>query len=109
MAGIGGPGSIGGPKGPGGVGGPDGPEGPDGPDGPDDVASVGGAVTTDPLSALAADVAAGKLTPQAALDQIIDQTISPDLAPAERAELREMIADLVANDPHLASLLGGVR
>jgi len=103
MTGIGGPSGIGGPQGPGGPDGPEGPEGPDGPAGPSELG------TTDPLSALAADVAAGRISPEAALDQIIDQTISPDLGPAERAELRELIADLVATDPHLAALLDGVR
>jgi hypothetical protein len=112
MTGIGGPGGIDGPGKPGGVGGPDGPDGPDDVDGAgaiDRGASVDAAATADPLSALAADVEAGRLTPQAALDRIIDQTVSPDLAPAERAELREIIADLVATDPHLAGLLGGLR
>jgi hypothetical protein len=117
MSGIGGPGGVGGPGRPGGVGGPDGPDGPggpDGPEGPDRAAGAGGiaaaaAPTADPLSARAADVAAGRLTPQAALDQLIDQTIAPELGAAERAELREMIIDLVANDPHLAALFDGVR
>jgi hypothetical protein len=114
MSTIGGPGGIGGPKGPKG---PDGPAGPDGPDdvsGPD-VAGTGaasgvsgaGPVGASDIDQIAADLAAGRLTPHEAIDKLVDQIAgTDDLAPADRAELRELMADLVANDPHLAALVG---
>lgn len=109
MTGIGGPGGIGGPKGPGGPSGPDGPEGPDGPDGPDDVADVGSTAPASNLDALAADIAAGKLTPQQAVDRLVDEIAgSKGLDASERAELKELMSDLIANDPNLAALVGRV-
>lgn len=113
MTSIGGPGGIGGPKGPGGPDAPDGPEGPEAadaaerPDAADragDVAALrGGAVDQ-----LAAEVAAGRLTPREAVDQLVELTAGPELDPAARAELRELLTDLVANDPYLGGLLGRV-
>src|ERR1700761_7894199 len=107
MSTIGGPGGIGGPKG------PSGPDGPDGPDDIDDVGDVGdvrapaevgaaaaGAVAPGQLDALAADIAAGRLTPKEAIDRLVEQAGAGLPAP-ERAELRELLTDLVANDPHL--------
>ncbi|MFT3691813.1 MAG: hypothetical protein QM831_01645 [Kofleriaceae bacterium] len=99
--------------GPGGIGGPKGPKGPDGPDDIDDVADVRGAKTEGvgdvQLDAIANDIAAGKLSPQQAVDRLVDQIAGSDvLDPADRAELREMMADLVANDPHLQGLLNRV-
>ncbi len=106
MTSIGGPGGIGGPKGPGG------PQGPEGPGDVDDVADVhdsrettaAAAATPGSIDALAADLAAGKLTPHEAIDRLVEATATPELGAAERAELRELITDLVANDPHLAAL-----
>lgn len=114
MSGIGGPGGIGGPKGPGG---PDGPDGPDniddvaGADGADGVDGVDGATEmadTSDIDRLAAEVAAGRLTPREAIDQLVEATATPDLSPAERAELREMLSDLVANDPYFGGLANRV-
>ena len=114
MSTIGGPGGIGGPKGPKG---PDGPGGPDGPDGPDklsggrgpDAASATAATGQADIDAIASDIASGKLTPREAVDKLVDQIAGTDvLDPADRAELREMMADLVANDPHLQGLLGRI-
>src|SRR3569833_3203204 len=110
---IGGPGGIGGPKGPKGPAGPDGPDsGPDGPDklsagrGPADAAATSAPGRAD-IVALAADIAAGMLTPREAVDKLVDQIAGTDvLDPAVRAELRQMMADLMANDPHLQGLLG---
>ena len=108
---IGGPGGIGGPGKPGGVGGPDGADPVDDAGAADEAVGVDApaAAGADPMAALAAELRAGQLTPEAAIDRIVDATVSADLAPAERAELREMIADLVANDPYLAGLLAGLR
>lgn len=102
--------------GPGGIGGPKGPKGPDGSGDIDDVADVTdirGAKTEGvgdvQLDAIANDIAAGKLSPQQAVDRLVDQIAGSDaLDPADRAELREMMADLVANDPHLQGLLNRV-
>jgi hypothetical protein len=106
--------------GPGGIGGPKGPKGPDASDGVDDVSDVAGGTAADAtqgaqgvgqadIDAIASDVAAGKLTPREAVDRLVDQIAGTDvLDPADRAELREMMSDLVANDPHLQSLLGRV-
>ena len=106
MTGIGGPGGVGGPKGPSG---PTGPEGPDGPDDVADVADVGSAAPTTNLDALAADIAAGKLTPQQAVDKLVDEIAgTKGLDASERAELEELMSDLIANDPQLAALVGRV-
>lgn len=100
--------------GPGGIGGPKGPSGPTGPDGPDDVAEAGeihdasaaAPASASQLDAIAADLEAGKLTPHEAVDRLVDQIASEAELPAsERAELRALIGDLIANDPHLGSLI----
>ncbi len=110
MSGIGGPGGIGGPKGPQG---PDASDAADGADAAHSVetaapAGIAGTGQAD-LDAIASDVAAGKLTPREAVDKLVDQLAGTDaLDPADRAELREMMADLVANDPHLQGLLGRI-
>ena len=106
MSGIGGPGGIGGPKGPG------------GPQGPDDVhdasevgdgSDVASAAPTGNIDKLAADIAAGRLTPQQAVDRLVDEIAgTQELAETERAELREMMTDLIANDPNLAALVGRI-
>jgi hypothetical protein len=114
MSTIGGPGGIGGPKGPKGPDGPDSTDGPDTSSGPDklsgtDAASATGATGQADIDAIASDIAAGKLTPREAVDKLVDQIAGTDvLDPADRAELREMMADLVANDPHLQGLLGRI-
>jgi hypothetical protein len=112
MSSIGGPGGIGGPKGPSGPGDVDGPDSTSGPDqtdqaaGPDSVAGAGHAPDID---ALAADLAAGRLTPHEAVDRLVDQIAgSTDLGPADRAELRELMTDLIKNDPQLAALVGRI-
>ena len=106
MSGIGGPGGVGGPKGPGG------PQGPD--DVHDasevgDVSDVASAAPTGNIDKLAADIAAGRLTPQQAVDRLVDEIAgTQELAETERAELREMMTDLIANDPNLAALVGRI-
>ena len=117
MSTIGGPGGIGGPK------------GPDGPDGLSDIeegdvaaggvagkaavehaplAQVAGAGATGDLQSLAAEVAAGRLTPHEAIDRLVEATAGPGLDASERAELRELLTDLVTNDPHLGALVGRI-
>jgi hypothetical protein len=103
--------------GPGGIGGPKGPKPPDGADGDAEISDVGTNAETSAaqgvgqadIDAIASDIAAGKLTPREAVDRLVDQMAGTDvLDPADRAELREIMSDLVANDPHLQSLLGRV-
>jgi hypothetical protein len=110
MSSIGGPGGIGGPKG---------PRGAAGPGGADETADVSD-VTADAgvnaaraaravggLEAMAADIAAGKLTAREAVDRLVSEIADTEaLAPAERAELRELLSDLVEHDPYLSSLVG---
>jgi hypothetical protein len=60
------------------------------------------------VEALAAEVAAGRLTPREAIDQLVEATADPGLDAAERAELRELLTDLVANDPYLGGLVGRI-
>lgn len=113
---IGGPGGIGGPngpKGPASIDAPDGADAADNIEGPDRLDGAGSADAADATSAasstsdidaLAAEVAAGRLTPREAIDRLVEATATPGLDAAERAELREMITDLVANDPYLSGL-----
>lgn len=110
MSTIGGPGGIGGPKGPGGVDGPDGPddvEGLEGAERADQTTDVQGTAATGAagdIDALAAEVAAGRITRQEAIDRLVEATAGPELGATERAELRELLTDLVANDPYLGAL-----
>jgi hypothetical protein len=123
MSTIGGPGGIGGPKGPGGpdeIGGPDELAAPDAPDAAPHAGAAGAigreagveqaaaAGTAGDIDALAAEVAAGRLTPHEAIERLVDATAGPDIGPAERAELRELLTDLVASDPYLGALAGRV-
>lgn len=110
MSAIGGPGGIGGPKG---------PSGPTGPEGPDDIADAADAADVGQvdaaraakaigeLEAMAADIAAGRLTAHEAIEQLVNDIAGSDqLGQAEQAELRELLTDLAATDPYLQSLVG---
>ena len=83
---------LGGPGGPSGPGGPGGPSGPGGPD---------------PIADIAADLKAGRITPEQAVDRVVEAAAKdgiPDAAPEKvRAELREQLLSLVGDDPYLAS------
>jgi hypothetical protein len=100
--------------GPGGIGGPKGPAGPEGPSDIDDVAGdvpveqAPAAAPASEIEALAAEVAAGRLTQREAIDRLVDAAAGPELGAAERAELRELLTDLVANDPYLGGLAGRI-
>jgi len=103
--------------GPAGIGGPKGPGGPEGPSELDDVAGdapveqahgTSGATGASDASALAAEIAAGRLTQREAIDRLVEATAGPGLDAAERAELRELLTDLVANDPYLGGLVGRI-
>jgi hypothetical protein len=105
MSSIGGPGGVGGPKGPGEI---------DRAAGPSEVAGTAATTAAEraapgELERIAADVASGKLTAQQAIDHLLDQIAGgADLPAPERAELRDMLTELVANDPYLSSLLGRI-
>jgi hypothetical protein len=108
MSSIGGPGGIGGPKPPAGPRDLDEVAGLDAPaaDAPVAAAAQPGPLT--PLDAIAADLTAGRLSAREAVDRLVDQIAgAQDLAAGERAELREMMQDLIANDPYLQSLMRG--
>jgi hypothetical protein len=60
------------------------------------------------IDALSAEVAAGRLTPREAIDRLVDATATADMDATERAELRELLTDLVANDPYLGALANRV-
>jgi len=110
--------------GPGGIHGPKGPTGPDGAPAIDDasdvgraadvgeVANIGGVRELGDIQALTAEIAAGRLTPREAIDRMVDRmvatTAGPGLGAAERADLRELLTDLVANDPVLGALIGRI-
>lgn len=111
MTSIGGAGGAGGsgPIGPGGpVDGPDGPEGPGAARGADAAAEspAAGAAPTDRVNQLAADLDAGRITPEQAMAALIDESVA-GLPPAEQAEVRRLMEDVVAADPYLGGLLGG--
>ncbi|MGE0546712.1 MAG: hypothetical protein AB7O24_24555 [Kofleriaceae bacterium] len=104
--------SIGGPSG---IDGPKGPSGPGGLDAPEPMAESAGSAAIDAstaaqrpadIQALASEIAAGKLTAREAIDQLVEATATPGMNAAERAELRELLTDLVANDPYLGQLAG---
>jgi hypothetical protein len=123
MSTIGGPGGIGGPTGPQGPGEADGADAIDGEvavedaRGADATDATGATTSTAATSAtsgaadvdtLAAELAAGRLTPREAIDRLVDATAGPELDATERAELRELLTELVASDPYLTGLAGRV-
>jgi len=105
MTTIDGPGGIGGPNGPGGLEGPSQIE-----DVPGDapVEQAHGPTGASDVSALADEIAAGRLTQREAIDRLIEATAGPELDATERAELRELLTELVANDPYLGGLAGRI-
>ena len=103
MTTIGGPGGVGGPKGPGG---PDGPSEIDDLAGDAPVERAEATARSSDVEALAAEIAAGRLTQREAIDRLVDATAGPELDPAERAELRALLTDVIVNDPYLGNLIG---
>jgi hypothetical protein len=112
-------------QGPGGPGGPRGPGGPEGAGGPGDITGAGASLAAEverlraargagpappaDLARLAADLDAGRITGDQALAEVI-AGLGVDLGELDAAELRALVADLVATDPYLAGLaarLGG--
>ena len=113
-----------------GINGPGGPTSPSGPAGPTDSAaaadsaadtsatnfadqvrsasanSTTAATTSAPSSVdtLATEISAGRMTPNQAIEVLLDQAAGPDLPVEQRAQLRELLTDMLANDPHFAEL-----
>ena len=56
------------------------------------------------VDTLAAEISAGRMTPNQAIDVLLDQAAGPDLPVQQRAQLRELLTDMLANDPHFAEL-----
>lgn len=56
------------------------------------------------MDALAGEISAGRLTPKQAIDYLVDAA-GAGLEPAEQTQLRELLSDLFANDPHLKNLI----
>jgi len=75
----------------------------------DDAAPAHRVGTRDLVAALAAEVAAGRLTSQDATREVIDRMVSAaGLDAAEQVELHELLTDLVTNDPYLGGLIGRI-
>ncbi|HEY4241738.1 MAG TPA: hypothetical protein VGM88_18075 [Kofleriaceae bacterium] len=85
--------------GPGGIGGPKGPSGPSDVDAPDAATETSAATAPSELEAIAAQIQAGTLSPQEAIEKLVGAT-------GADPELRELMLDLVANDPYLSQLVG---
>lgn len=116
MTTLGGPPGVGGPKGPGGPQRASEPSEASPSSGADEVAGDAAVdraplTGTTELDALAAELAAGRVTPRDAIDRLMEATAGPELAAlddVDRAELRELLGDLVANDPHLGNLISRI-
>ncbi len=125
MSTIGGPGGIGGPKGPAGPnsvehgGALEGPEKAGETEAEPHVAGTPAAAAgtaaqpTTPLTSpanldrVAADLRIGRLTPHEAVDRLVADVVDGDaMTASDQAELRELMTDLLAHDPHLAALVG---
>lgn len=104
--GPGGNGPIGPADGGGAVDGVEGPDGAVAADAAEPALEPGAAGDADPLTRLAADLDAGRISPEQAMAELIDGSLA-GLPPEEQAEVRRLMEDLVASDPYLGGLLGG--
>ena len=64
-----------------------------------------GTVDTDAIAQLAADLDAGRITPEQAMSRLVEDSVA-GLPTAEQAELRGMMEELIASDPYLSGILG---
>src|SRR5689334_1626998 len=66
------------------------------------------ASSSDPIALISADLDAGRITPEMAIQRIVDASIDSQLGPdapaAVRSELRAVLEQLLREDPHLGSL-----
>jgi hypothetical protein len=69
-----------------------------------EISELGEIGAPDEIHALAAELAAGRLTAREVIDRLVDAAAGPGLDDIARAELRAMLGDLVAADPHLGAL-----
>ena len=72
-----------------------------------EAAAGGGAVANDPVGALAQAVRAGALSPQQAIEQLVERAASGvgrDLSDTQRAELTTILREALRNDPALREL-----
>jgi hypothetical protein len=92
----------------------DGTAGPEGPAAAEARGAAGpaqadGPAASDPVRSVAADLRAGRITPEQAVDRLVESTVSRRVgvqAPeAVRERLRASLVDLLAHDPHLADLV----
>jgi len=61
------------------------------------------------LAALAAELAAGRLTAHEAIDRLVDRIAAgAELERDDRDELRALLADLIEYDPHLGAIAARV-
>ncbi len=85
----------------------------DGPEAADAAASVEAAAAPDPagIEAIAADLAAGEISPLEARERLVDAVLAAELPadlPAEEvAAIRAEVADALFDDPVFAALLAG--
>jgi hypothetical protein len=63
------------------------------------------AAGTDYIAQLATEVSAGRMSATEAVDVLVEAAAGPDLPDVQRTELRELLTEIIANDPHFASLL----
>jgi hypothetical protein len=111
MSTIGGPGGIRGPGGPAAVGDVATTEAVSPTDSPvatapsAQVTSTAPIVEDEQIAALARQLAAGQITTEQAVDELLRQSLAAGLSATERAELQETLSDLAATDPNLSRLL----
>lgn len=75
--------------------------------GPGAVDSAVSSADVDPLEAIAADVRVGTLSPEQAVDQLVERAlgeVAASLTPAQQDELRALLRAAVADDPTLGAL-----
>ncbi len=74
--------------------------------------ATAGAVTADPISELAQAVRAGALSPEQAIERLVDRAVSAvgaQLSQAERAELGAVLRSALQSDPALSELRDAVK
>lgn len=79
--------------------------------GPTSAAAAGDAGAVGPLDALVADLQAGRVSPEAALDALVDRALADvdsQISPAQRAELEGIMRSILADDPTLSALRQGL-
>jgi len=74
--------------------------------------ATAGAATADPIAELAQAVRAGALSPEQAIERLVDRAVSAvgaQLSQAERAELGAVLRSALQSDPALSDLRGAVK